>query len=451
MRSIRRDLQLWLLGALAVGGIVMVAVSYVVTRTEMGEQFDANLQQVALAIAEHHAFGLDYRAPTREQLPSLPRIFEEDDDFDFVTLARSTDGTVVYSSDPGLSFPAQRETGLADIEANGETWRIYTLVTERGSVEVAQRDSVRSLLAAATAARIAIPPICLVALVALLIDWGVNRGLRPLERLAAEIETRRPESLVPVGTEPMPLELRTLAAAMNRLIGRLSTTLEAQRRFTADAAHGLRTPITALRLQLQLVADSERANQREASIARLRAGIDRTQHLVEQLLQLSRLGPDSATAHAPVDLATIVREAVVDFELIAHQRGVDLGADAPRPVEVSGDAHELAILAANLVDNALRYSPPGAVVDVRARREDGIAVLEIADTGPGIADAERGRAFDRFFRGSGADGEAGTGLGLAIVRSIAERHRARVALRPGAHGTGLVATVRFEGLPGMSS
>ncbi|CAN5437474.1 ATP-binding protein [soil metagenome] len=447
MRSLRRNLQVWMLSALALGGIVMVVVSYQATLEEMGEQFDANLQQVALAIAEHHAFGTEYKPRLRNDLPRLPKVFEEDGDFDLVTSTHAADGRLTFTSDPRLTFPQPLETGLTDIDANGERWRVYTLVTPQGSVDVAQRWSVRSLLAAATAFRIALPPLFLIAFMVFVVGVGLKRGLRPFDHLTAEIEARNPDSLEPVGSLGGLAEIAALTSAMNGLIGRLGAALETQRRFTADAAHELRTPITALRLQLQLVRSSDDAAQREASMQKLRAGIDRAQRVVEQLLALSRLEPGLQRPEEDViDLAELVRASVVEFELQARHRGVDLGADADSGVQVRGNRDELSILVGNLVDNALRYSPAGSVVDVRAAVHEGAPLLEVVDTGPGIAQGERTRVFDRFFRGAGSSGEPGTGLGLSIVRTLVDRHDAQIVLDDNPSGHGLRASVRFEPL-----
>ena len=183
-----------------------------------------------------------------------------------------------------------------------------------------------------------------------------------------------------------------------------------------------------------------------AALADLRAGVERAQHLIEQLLQLSRVGPDApATALEPADLAELARDAVARASVRAEHAGIDLGARTGEPLHVSGNRAQLDALLDNLIDNALLYTPHGGVVDVQAERMAGAPVLRVIDNGPGIAPAERERVFDRFYRGTqGGGAQPGSGLGLAIVKAIAQRHGAHVELLDGSQGSGLEVRVSFE-------
>jgi two-component system OmpR family sensor kinase len=242
----------------------------------------------------------------------------------------------------------------------------------------------------------------------------------------------------------LPLEISPLVAELNRLLERLNQAFAAQRDFVADAAHELRSPLTSLRLQLQLL---ERATGPEAAgeaRGMLEQGVERAIHLVEQLLTLARADPQvGSTEFSPLDLTACARDALADCHGLALERHIDLGLDAPAPVTVKGDREALRVLIRNLVDNAVRYTPVGGAVHVSVRPAGGGALLEVSDTGPGIAVAERGRVFDRFYRLPSAQ-ERGTGLGLAIVRAIATRHAAEVSLDDAPSG-GLTARVRFSG------
>jgi two-component system OmpR family sensor kinase/two-component system sensor histidine kinase QseC len=211
----------------------------------------------------------------------------------------------------------------------------------------------------------------------------------------------------------------------------------------SDAAHELRSPLTALKLQLELLKRAPDEANRQQAIDALSHGIDRSARLVEQLLTLARTEPGAAPAATErVDLAEVVRQALVDTAAFALSRGTGFELFADEPVLVQGDRNALSVLARNLADNAVRYSPPGSRIELRVAMEAGAAILQVDDAGPGIPPGDRERVFDRFYRRAEHE-ESGTGLGLAIVRGVAQQHRATVTLGDSPLG-GLRATVRFE-------
>jgi two-component system OmpR family sensor kinase len=275
----------------------------------------------------------------------------------------------------------------------------------------------------------------------------VTRGLRPLETVASAVKARTPSSLEPLPEERLPEEIRPVVTALNDLLPRLARALEMQRAFIADAAHELRTPLTAVRLQLQLAERAQDERERAAALASLRDGLDRTTHLVEQLLTLAREEPGGAAVRerGDVDLAALAAEVVSSLSPFAESKSIDLGlARSEAGLVLRGEGEALRALLSNLVDNALRYTPRGGRVDVSAFRVPEGLVIEVHDTGPGIPPEERTRVFDRFYRRAGAD-LPGSGLGLAIVKSVAERHGATVTLDDGPDGHGLIARVVFAG------
>jgi signal transduction histidine kinase len=246
----------------------------------------------------------------------------------------------------------------------------------------------------------------------------------------------------------VPAEITPLVSSINELMARLSLALSTQRRFLADTAHELRTPVTALRLQLQLLQRSKDEARRSEAMAELAAGIERSQHLIEQLLNMARFGPDGESMRRePVDLADLARSVVGAMSAKAEHRGLDLGAAGNPGIVVEGDANQLTVLLNNLVENALRYTPAGGVVDVEASVVEGRPMLRVVDSGPGVEAAERERVFGRFYRSQSAPGQArdlaGSGLGLAIVRAIADLHAAVVSLHTPPSGRGLEVRVVF--------
>ncbi|MEP7303665.1 MAG: ATP-binding protein, partial [Caldimonas sp.] len=311
-------------------------------------------------------------------------------------------------------------------------------------IQVAQPVEIRERLAARAAWRSVLPLLLMAPLAAFAIWWLAARNLAPLDRLAGELRARDALSLAPVAVAGLPDEVSPLAGALNALLERLRLSLDTQRAFVADAAHELRSPLTALKLQLELLRRAGDDADREAARAAIGAGIDRATRLVEQLLALARSEPGAVPApRERVDLAELARRAVAETVAFAASRGVEFELVAAAPVFIEGDPVSLGLLVRNLADNAARYSPPGSRVEltIAADLAAGTATLSVDDAGPGIPEAERQRVFDRFYRRA-ESGESGSGLGLAIVRSVAAAHGASVVLAGSARG-GLRVDVRF--------
>ena len=445
MRSIERTLVAWILSALALGTMLVALVTYFVTLDELHEVFDADLKNVARAIAGYHHAD---HGPSAAAHVASPEPTDPPEDSEIVTLNWSSGGERVFASDPRVRLPFTREQGLSRPLVQGEQWIVYTHVSQQGVAQAAQRMSARQEMAGDFATEVFPPLIGLVLVVGGLLVFGLRRGLKPLDTTAQDVARRSAQSLEAIPLEGTPKEILPLVQSINGLMERLALTFAAQRRFLADAAHELRTPITALRLQLQILERSRDETERQQAIADLSAGIHRSQHLIEQLLQVARAEPDGEVMRRDVvDLAELARSAVARLSKKADHMGLDLGADAPRAVPVVGDASQLAVLIDNLVENALRYTPAGGVVDVAAAVDEGQPLLRVSDNGPGIPPAERERVFDRFYRCDTAQEQArdhsGSGLGLAIVKAIAERHCARIALKHSPSGSGLVVEVIF--------
>ncbi|MBV8307751.1 MAG: hypothetical protein JO274_09760, partial [Gammaproteobacteria bacterium] len=242
--------------------------------------------------------------------------------------------------------------------------------------------------------------------------------------------------------EQLPDEVQPLVLALNDLLGRLRGALERERAFMADAAHELRTPLTALHLQMGMLARAGSETEREAAMRTLSSGIERAIHLVEQMLALARQQPRTDAPHVPVRIDELARETVTELVPLADAGSIDLGVAATQPIAVSGDPEALGTLLRNLVDNAVRYTPPGGRVDVSVGGAPEAPRLLVTDDGPGIPVEERVRVFDRFYRRAGTV-QPGSGLGLAIVKAIADAHGATLSLGDGPSGKGLAVTVSF--------
>jgi signal transduction histidine kinase len=434
MRSIRARLLIALMILVALISLLAAGVTYRRVLSETSTLFDYQLRQMALSL--------------RSQISLAPRIEVPPDqgDTDFVVQIWDVFGARTYLSRPGLPMINQTILGYADLSLRGEAWRAYGLQTADGVIQIAQPVRVREGLARAAAERVVIPLVLLLPIMIGAVAWIVSRGLLPLRFVTTEVQRRDVRSLAPLNTHNLPLEIEPLVGELNRLLERLQRAFSVQRAFISDAAHELRSPLTALRLQLQLLDRAPDEAARIEARGRLGAAVERAIHLVEQLLALARSEPQDANpVFDTVDLSAVAAEGVSDAHELALSRQIDLGLDPTPNLTVRGDREALRVLVRNLVDNAVRYTPPHGSVQVRSRAVPGEAVLEVTDTGPGIAPVDRERVFDRFYRRATAQ-ESGTGLGLAIVKAIAERHGARVALSE-APGGGLRATLSFPQAP----
>jgi signal transduction histidine kinase len=430
MTSIRARLLIALIILVALISLLAAGVTYRRVLNETSTLFDYQLRQMALSL--------------RGQISLAPRIEVPPDqgDTDFVIQIWDLFGARTYLSRRGLPMINQTILGYADLSLRGEPWRAYGLQTADGVIQIAQPLRVREELARAAAERVVVPLILLLPIMIAAVAWIVSRGLLPLRYVTAEVQRRDVRSLRPLKRANLPREIEPLVGELNRLLARLQQAFDTQRAFISDAAHELRSPLTALRLQLQLLDRAPDESARVEARARLGAAVERAIHLVEQLLALARSDPqETAGEFATLDLSAVAAQGITDTHDLAVARNIDLSLDAAPQVQVRGDGEALRTLVRNLVDNAVRYTPPHGTVQVRCRSSAQGALLEVTDSGPGIAPADRQRVFDRFYRRAAAQ-ESGTGLGLAIVKAIAERHHANILL-DAAPGGGLHVAVSF--------
>ena len=433
MKSLRGTLLAWLLGAVLLVGL---AGGYLIYRNALSEAnafFDYHLRETALLLRDQ-AYGFSAS-------PGLP---EEIPQYDFVVQVWTLDGERVYLSNPDAQLPRTATLGFSTDDTPQGRWRTFSVLARGHVIQVGQALGIREARAARLALRTLAPFGVLMPVLALLIWWIVGRSLEPLKTLTRLVQTRRPDTLEPLPAAGLPVEVQPLVVALNELLGRLRAALEHERAFIADAAHELRSPLTALDLQIQTLDSAADEPSRARALGQLRSGVQRANRLVEQMLSLARQQRGPAAAPERVSLVELALEVIEESLPLADRRHIDLGLAHAEPVAIQGDTDALRVLLRNLLDNALRYTPDGGQVDVLVRREQAAtgatAVLEVVDTGPGIPEPERTRVFDRFYRVPGT-ASSGSGIGLALVRTIAERHRGRVDLGPGRDGRGLSVRV----------
>ena len=437
--SLRQRLSYWLLGPLLLLVTAGSLVSYRIALNAANKAYDSSLLDPVLAIASHLR-----RTGSRIELdlPSIAiealRIDTEDRVF-FQVLGPTGE---LIAGNPRLPLPPERlpptEHIFYDAKLDGEWVRVAAAAvkveTGVAIVQVAEtlikRDKlVLELLVASTV------PQLLIAFAAVALLWlGIGQGLRPLDRLRDEIAARSPKDLRPVSERDKPREVSSLIGALNQLLSRLNAAIASQQRFIANAAHQLRTPLAGLKTHAELARREQSAPEMRSLLDMIAGETQRTSHLVNQLLTLARAEPGEATGGQPVNLHESVGRDVRDWVQRAVAKNIDLGFEL-EDAWTLGEPLLLRELAANLVDNALAYTPAGGAVTVRTAVRGGESVLEVEDNGPGIPETEREKVFERFYRIPATGGE-GCGLGLSIVSEIAGRHNARIDLgRPAGGGT----------------
>ena len=354
--------------------------------------------------------------------------------------------------------PTSPEPQFNSEEHGGTTWRIVRqrqqTVAGQVVVTVADGTDPRQQWARSVLLKVLLPNVVLVLAAALAVNWAVRRALKPLLLLREDVERRSPRDLDALDADASPEEVRPLVQSLNRLFGLVNTQAESQRRFVADAAHQLRTPLAGLQAQVEAWAQAANSattpshegtlKLRAEQVNQLRSATRRTSQLANQLLALSRVDATMrAQAMEPVDLKTVCESALETYLDAATAKRIDLGLEA-QPAPVKGHDWLLRELLGNLVDNAVRYTPEGGTVTIRCGWRGDQPFLEVEDDGPGVAPQEVPRILERFYRVRGTPGD-GSGLGLAIAQEIAHVHQGRLELEPGAGGRGLRVSLWLPG------
>jgi two-component system OmpR family sensor kinase len=358
------------------------------------------------------------------------RATDSDEESRVIVQYLSDGSKAVATADLGtpLPLPANLPDGLHTLDVSGEPFRVLVKTTSNDErIAVAQETGVRDEIARASALRTLMPLLILVPILLLIVADLVRKLFLPIASLSAEIDRRAEQELHPVEARYLPAEVRPFVVAINRLLLRVDQSMETQRRFVADAAHELRSPLTALSLQAERLGQAEMSELAHARLLTLRTGIERGRNLLDQLLTLAKAQTVSNAPTSPVSVQQVYRRILEDVLPLAQAKQIDIGVEGEQDATVWVSEPDLMAAIRNLVDNAIRYTHDGGTVDLSVRTEDGQAILRIQDSGPGIDVAERQRVFDPFYRTAGSE-QVGSGLGLAIVKVIIDRIGAKIAL-----------------------
>lgn len=435
MSSLRKQLMVWLMPLYVVAAIVAGGLTYYVYGNRVSSFMDSQLRLFA-----------DSHVASSGSVPALKPLGAQDvvRNGGLVVQIWNRNQRLVTSSWPELKLERQPIAGFSDVTIGDTHWRVYTMPSPDRTVQSAQSLEFRRQVIKAQALQAGLPLALLIPLSGLFIWFALRPAMGRLELLSQAAAGQHEHRLSELPAEHAPGEVRPLVLAVNALLARLRNAFAAQRRFVQDAAHELRTPLTAMSLQLEnlkaRVPDGAAAGQ----LAQLEAGLARTHRLVDQLLRLARQeSPHTAAPPVAIQLDGLLKSSLADFMPLADRRNIDLGYAADIDATVHANEDELRSLIHNLLDNALRYTPPGGIVDVTLHRDTGVVTVELSDNGTGIPPELLPRVFDRFFRIEGTDTK-GSGLGLAIAKDAAERNRIGLELINRTDGSGLIARLRFE-------
>ncbi|PSL16269.1 two-component system sensor histidine kinase QseC [Marinobacterium halophilum] len=444
MTSIRRALSISLLSIGLGTGLLTASLAFFAATDEAEELFDAQMAQMARLTGQLAPAGkIDHTQLSNDTTWAPAHPYEKQLSYRIIDAA----GNVLIASP---SFPehidATPVSGYRNLDMDGIRWRLFTLPgpANQRYIQVAQDDHIRRELALKIALTNTLPILVFLPLFGFTIWWLIGRNLLPLVTISREVTTRSSDHLEPLALQQIPDEIDGLVRALNALLARLQQSFERERRFTADAAHELRTPLAALQIHCENLYQDLNTGDSRTSCAQMLTGIAWMNRMVEQLLQLSRLDPQASLPEtAPVNLNELCRELISDQIGFAIARHIDLGLDAPeQSLYVRGNAFYLRLMLRNLIDNALRYTPPSGEVTLLLESSEEDVALSVVDSGPGLDAEQKQRVFERFYR-QGENG-TGSGLGLSIVRLIADLHQASITLlERDDDQSGLVARVTF--------
>lgn len=458
MTSLKKRLLLILLALTLFAWVGSAMLTFSYASRVMLDQVDRQLEQYADLVSYiTEVFGRQLDQGLAPSEPALAQLFRDSRgdailipppgrDELVPALNIFMDGRLLAALEDSPQFPAPTEAGFASrsLGKDGGFWRLFSRYHEPTElwilvgieIDAARWDMLGTLGQALTPLLIILP------LTLALFYFGVSRGLRPVQDLAEQIARRSPGLLDPVANERVPEELRPVVAELNELLDRLAQALDAEQRFTANAAHELLTPLAAIKTEVQLCQRQVREEQGRLMLDRIAQRVDRAGHTVEQLLTLARLDPDAPLPRGPVPLAPLVREILAETGHLAADRGLRLELVLDEGSVVHGDTGALAILLRNLFINAFRYATENSQVQVELQRSDSAVSFELCNDCAALSAAEYQRIFDRFYRIPGSAGQ-GAGLGLSIVGRIATLHDAEFSAGPNRSGAGFCVRLVF--------
>ncbi len=451
--SLRRRLLYILIPATVIIWVLATVASYYDTRRELDDLLDAHLAQTGRALLEMSRHELleqkllsDF-SDTGEIIDA--NIWDHELSFSKTILLQvwvNNSFLALRTSNAPRTPLTKQTSGFSEIKLHDKQWRIYAIQSEENTIRVlvGEQTDFRHELVRKLIIQLLIPLFLSLPLLFLGVWISIGQSLAPLQRLAERLMRRKANELTPIDDDRVPREVRPLTQALNRLVKQMRDAFDSERRFTSDAAHELRTPLAALKTHAEIALQAHDTEEQQQAVRQVVRGVNRATRLVEQLLTLARLDPDSGLTNVrPLDLFISAEAVISDEAPLAMEKDIEISLSATRGKFINGNPDSINVLVRNLVDNAIRYTPEHGVVDIVIERDEqhNEIVLCVDDSGPGIPPEDREQVFKRFYRRLGTK-PSGSGLGLSIVNRIADLHGARMSLQTAPLG-GLRVEVRF--------
>ena len=438
--SLKQRLLLLVLSTVCLVWLAAAVFTYWDAKQELEQVLDAHLAQASTLLVAQSTEELD---DLEEEKAPLLHKYSRRVAFQ---IWEASDKLLFHSGNSPTTPLAGSKTGFSDIRIAGQDWRVFTSQAQGEHdhqliIHVAERKDVREQLANSIIANLLTPLWFTLPLLAILLWWAVATSLKPLVKLTHAVAQRKPDNLSAIALQT-PVEVQPLVERLNQLFSRTKALIENERRFTADAAHELRTPIAGIQAQVQVAQAALSAENREHALTQALQGCQRASHLIAQLLTLARLESNASTSFLSCDLQELAKQQISELAPSALEQGVQLELAEGEPVHIQGLATLLEVLLRNLLDNAIRYTGANTEVVVTASSIDQQACLTICDTGPGLAPEEIAKITERFYRPADTTG-TGSGLGLSIVKRIVELHAGSLQIKQGATGRGLCVSIYF--------
>lgn len=434
--SLRGRLLAFILLAVILSGVMQSLIAYQNALHETDEIFDFQMQQIALSLRS----GLPNNASFGRPIDGI-----DDENFAFVIQVFEANGERSFQSNPYVDLLRQAESGFSLVDVPGTRFRVFSLESGARHIQISQDVAARELMARNLAWRTVGPIVLLVPLLMFAVWWTVNTSLAPVDRLRRQLSKRAADDTGKLDLYGLPREIAPLGEELNLLLTRIEDAFEAQQVFVSDAAHELRSPLAALKLQAKGLRRAREPEAQETALNRLDSGIDRATRMVEQLLTLAR---QESSAHLnarsePVRIGELVQTALSDLVALVEDKHLDISLLDTEDAYILGDQTQLNILIRNVLDNAIKYNVDGGRIAVSILKRQDSVTLMIDDSGAGIPESDYERVFDRFYRVAG-EHAIGSGLGLSIVQTIAKEHSATVWLERSDSLGGLKVSIRFQ-------
>lgn len=432
MRSIRTHLVLWLSVLFSSVWLLVTGLTYWSSQHEVEELFDAQLAQAAAVLAQFQHLNTNTQLTPKHNLAHQVNGHQYEKKIAFQIW---DNGKLMLRSASAPEKIMSIERGYSDQTIGEHRWRVFTSVVPQTQqyIITSEQYEVRNELVQKITLDVLLPLTIALPIFLLIIWLGIGRGLLPVNRIADQVARLSPQNLEPVVVKhAIPTEIHPLLSALNSLINKLNTAFEREQRFTSDAAHELQTPLASIKTQAQVALRASTPEELTHALQQIEEGVNRTSHLVQQLLALARYNPESISKeHHTLSLNQLAADVIINLEPAAHEKQIDISLVTDKTIVMLGNAAGIHIMLRNLIDNAIRYCPPQGKVTVTIHSSAKQISLRVCDTGSGIAETDLGRIFERFYRGEKNQHIIGSGLGLSIVQRIVSLHQGEISFTKG--------------------